>query len=352
MEALMLKSKCEDLRKPETFLNHLDDLLKAERGNSSENIGLLIVKPANQWIKESSSRPQPNMLFSEFWSENEVCILFADTNTGKSILSVQIADSLSKGRKIPGFKNETSSQIVLLCDFELSDKQFETRYSINYKNHYQFSDNLKRIEINPNAELMQHKTFEEYLFESLQQTISETGAKILIVDNITYLRNATETAKDALPLMKSLKALKAKFNLSILALAHTPKRDFTKPITRNDLQGSKMLINFCDSAFTIGESQEDKSLRYLKQIKARNTEIIYDTENVALCQLSKPDNFLMFEFVNFGTERDHLKQQTDNDRENLREKAANLNQQGKSYREIGRELGISHMKVQRLIKGN
>lgn len=339
----------KDLSKPETFLNHLDNLLKFERVNPSESKGLLTVKPANQWIRESSTRPKPQMLFGEFWFDNELCILFADTNTGKSILAVQIADSLSKGQKIPGFKLEASSQPVLLCDFELSDKQFETRYSNNYANHYQFSDNLKRIEINPNAELLQHTSFEEYLFESLQQTISETGAKILIVDNITYLRNATETAKDALPLMKSLKGLKAKFNLSILALAHTPKRDFSKPITRNDLQGSKMLINFCDSAFAIGESQEDKNLRYLKQIKARNTEIIFDAENVALCQLTKPDNFLLFEFINFGTERDHLKQQTDNDRESLREKAVNLNQQGKSYREIGRELGVSHMKVKRLI---
>jgi RecA-family ATPase len=339
----------QELGKPETFLNHLDELLKAEKNDAFENIGLLTAKPANKWIKESSLRPKPRMLFGEFWFEYELCILFADTNVGKSILAVQIADSLSKGRGVNGFHMEADGQTVLYCDFELSDKQFETRYSNNYSNHYQFSENLIRIEINPNAELIHQKTFEEYLFESLHQTIHKTDAKVLIVDNITYLRNATETAKDALPLMKSLKALKAKFNLSILALAHTPKRDSSKPITRNDLQGSKMLINFCDSAFAIGESQEDKNLRYLKQIKARNTEIMYDTENVALCQLTKPDNFLLFEFVNFGAEKSHLKQQSDNDRESLREKAVILNQQGRSYREIGRELGVSHMKVKRLI---
>jgi hypothetical protein len=87
--------------------------------------------------------------------------------------------------------------------------------------------------------------------------------------------------------MKHLKALKNKYGLSILALAHTPKRDLSKPITRNDLQGSKMLINFCDSSFSIGESSSDKNIRYLKQIKARNTEIIYDTENVCVCQIDK-----------------------------------------------------------------
>ena len=139
----------------------------------------------------------------------------------------------------------------------------------------------------------------------------------MIIDNITYLKNETEKAKDALPLMKHLKALKNKYGLSILALAHTPKRDLSKPITRNDLQGSKMLINFCDSSFSIGESSLDKSTRYLKQIKQRNTEQIYDAENVCVCQIIKPNNFLQFEFLNFGTEREHLKVISESERNEI-----------------------------------
>ena len=142
-----------------------------------------------------------------------------------------------------------------------------------------------------------------FLGLTLALRLAETGAKVLIVDNITYLKNATETAKDALPLMKELIRLKKKFDLSILALAHTPKRDLSRPLTVNDLQGSKMLSNFADSIFAIGESAKDKNLRYLKQIKARNTEEIYHAENVATCQIIKPNNFLMFEFLTFGNER-------------------------------------------------
>ena len=100
--------------------------------------------------------------------------------------------------------------------------------------------------------------------------IKEHNAKILIIDNLTYLKTqATETAKEALPLMKLLKELKGKYDLSILALAHTPKRNLSNPISKNDLAGSKHLANFTDSIFAIGESSKDKSLRYLKQIKAR-----------------------------------------------------------------------------------
>lgn len=124
--------------------------------------------------------------------------------------------------------------------------------------------------------------------------------------------------------MKYLKALKSKYGLSILALAHTPKRDLRRPITQNDLGGSKMLYNFIDSCFAIGQSNTDKNLRYIKQIKARNTAMIYDSENIIVCQLGKPHNFLAFEFLDFGAEREHLKQITERDRESLIEKAKEL----------------------------
>jgi hypothetical protein len=288
------------------------------QGNEAkESKGLFTVKTASRWIEQAKTRPIPQMLFGEFWFEGELSILFADTNLGKSILAVQIGNSISRGEQIKGFKLETSKQPILYFDFELSDKQFENRYSINFEQHYNFDNNFIRVEINPDAFAPNGISNEDYLNHSLERSITETGAKVLIIDNLTYLKNETEKAKDALPLMKHLKALKNKYGLSILALAHTPKRDLSKPITRNDLQGSKMLINFCDSSFSIGESHSDKNLRYLKQIKQRNTEQIYDAENVCVCQIDKPLNFLLFEFVNYGKEWDHLKQHTEKDKENL-----------------------------------
>jgi len=333
----------------EDIKTEAEQLLK--QGNEAkESKGLFTVKTASRWIEQAKTRPIPQMLFGELWFEGELCILFADTNLGKSILAVQIGNSISKGEQIRGFKLETPKQPILYFDFELSDKQFENRYSIKFEQHYNFDNNFIRVEINPDATIPEAQTFEDYLNHSLERSITETGAKVLIIDNLTYLKNETEKAKDALPLMKHLKALKNKYGLSILALAHTPKRDLSKPITRNDLQGSKMLINFCDSSFSIGESHSDKNLRYLKQIKQRNTEQIYDAENVCVCQIDKPLNFLLFEFVNFGKEWEHLKQHTEKDKENLNEKVSELKQQGRSLREIGAELGISHMKVSRILK--
>ena len=84
---------------------------QVEKENESK--GLFLVKPANTWIMEANVRPIPKMLFGEFWFQGELCILFADTNLGKSILAVQIGDSISKGQQIQGFKLEATKQPVL-----------------------------------------------------------------------------------------------------------------------------------------------------------------------------------------------------------------------------------------------
>ena len=323
--------------------------------NESSTNELLKVMTANKWIEEAKLRPIPKVLFSEFWFEGEVCILYADTNLGKSILAVQISESIASGVTIPEFKLDALKQNVVYLDFELTDKQFEARYSESFKNHYKFNENLFRAEINPDGIdciASGQNDFSEYLYSSIENYVLKSNTKILIVDNLTYLRNDTEQSKGALPLMKQLKTLKNKYGLSILVLAHTPKRDSSNPISRNDLKGSKDLINFCDSAFAIGESQKDNSLRYLKQIKSRNTEIIFDDDNVCVCRISKPSNFLGFEFVKFDSEYVHLKKKNEKDDEKLKEKIIEQHSKGMSYRNIAKQLNTNHRKVGRVIDKN
>ena len=171
--------------------------------------------------------------------------------------------------------------------------------------------------------------------------VEKTKAKVLIIDNLTYLSDETEKARNASPLMKHLQTLKKKHDLSILVLSHTPKRDFSKAINRNDLQGSKMLMNFIDSSFAIGDSHLDKDLRYIKQIKSRGTAIIYDTENVYNCEIQKPSNFLKFVLLGPGNERDHIKVYSQKEREKSVVKVKELMAQGMSQRKVATELGIS-----------
>jgi hypothetical protein len=310
------------------------------------------VKPVNNWIDEAKSRPVPKMLFSELWFENELCILFADTNLGKSILAVQMANSISKGVAIDGFKLEITAQKVLYFDFELSDKQLEKRYSNNFSNHYEFNNNFLRAEINPEQETPSiFKSFEEYLCHSIEESVIKDNIKTLVIDNLTYLNNDTEKAKDALPLMKQLNSLKRKHNLSILVLAHTPKRDATKSITKNDLSGSKMLMNFCDSCFAIGESFQENGLRYLKQIKQRNTEQIYHTQNVIICKIENLLNFLQFTFIAFENEMDHLKPYVPKSSDERISEIMELKKQGQPNTKIAEKLGVSEGTIRNLLKG-
>jgi len=314
---------------------------------------LFTVNTANAWLQQASERPVPKMLFGKFWFEGELCILFADSNLGKSILAVQIGNCINTGNAMQPFEVEAEPQPILYCDFELTDKQFESRYSDNYQDHHAFRNDFYRAELTPGTELPKgFSNFDEYLIASLERIIVQTGVKVLIVDNLTYLRNETEQSKNALSLMKHLKALKNQYGLSILALAHTPKRDLTQQITGNDLQGSKMLMNFCDSAFTIGQSSTDTELRYLKQIKQRNTHQVYGYDNICLCIVNKPQNFLQFEFMGYGNEIEHLRKASANLNEKQMAQAAQLKLEGKTLREIAKEMDISFQKVDRLIKAH
>ena len=172
----------DNLFNEQDFTTEAKDLLN-QSYEATESKGLFTVKTASRWIEQAKTRPIPQMLFGELWFEGELCILFADTNLGKSILAVQIGNSISKGEPIKGFILETPKQPILYFDFELSDKQFENRYSIKFEHHYNFDNNFIRVEINPDANIPEALTFEDYLNHSLERSIKETGAKVLIIDN-------------------------------------------------------------------------------------------------------------------------------------------------------------------------
>jgi len=79
----------EDIQKEvEKLIEHSKEA-KADKG-------LFKVRTANEWIELAKDRPVPKMLFGELWFEGELCILFSDTNLGKSILAVQIGNKATK----------------------------------------------------------------------------------------------------------------------------------------------------------------------------------------------------------------------------------------------------------------
>lgn len=306
-----------------------------KHSDRSKSCGMLKVKEANSWTAVAAKRPDPKQLWKSFWHEGEICCLFADSNVGKSIYAVQIADRISQNQK------------VIYFDFELSDKQFQLRYTDQYGSVYRFYDDFLRCEID--ADMIQEEDFEEVIISDIEQVMLRNKAKVMVIDNLTYLCSESERSDSASRLMMKLMQLKKRYGYSILVLAHTPKRPSGQPITQNDLAGSKKLFNFFDSVFAIGKSSKDANLRYVKQIKVRAGEFTYGADNVLLCEIQVAGLFLQFVETGTGREWDHLKREESTQAIAQRvERVKELRQQGKSIRDIAGQLGVSHGLVGRI----
>jgi predicted ATP-dependent serine protease len=315
-----------------------------EKKNKNKNI--LMDKMANEWLEIASKLENPKPLFGNIWHQGEVGVLFANTGKGKSILAVQLADAISKGETLLNTKIEKHK--VLYFDFELSTKAFQQRYSTNNTELYTFSNNFIRVEID-RAVNFEHKefSFEQLVIESIKTQVDKNKAEVLIIDNITFLAASNEKSHEALALMKLILDISRKENVSILLIAHTPKRDIYSPIQLEDLAGSKALSNFIDVCFCVGESVQGDNIRYIKQLKNRNYPIEYGQENVINCELIKEKSFLKLNMIDFGTEKSHLQNDSGNKRII---KAQNLKDSGKTNIEIAETLGVSARTVGRWLK--
>jgi RecA-family ATPase len=313
-----------------------------------DNHGALVIKSANEWMQEAASLGPIKRLVGDLWIDGEISILFASSGVGKSILAVQIADCISRGENALGLTNECPAQRVLYLDFELSTRQFGSRYHSDDHGNYQFNENFLRAELNTDIEAPTDKIF-DIIIDTIEGYVVQQGLKIVIVDNITWLRNRTEDAKDAAPLMRRLVMLKKKHGLSMLILAHTPKRDQSKPIAQSDLQGSSMLMNFTDTSFAIGKSTQGAGIRYIKPMKTRST--AEDDGGIITCEIIKTTNFLKYDVHGVhASEREHLTHKSDDYWKEVECQILELHHRGKSQREIASHLDISTGKVNKVLK--
>jgi len=312
--------------------------------------GLLTIKEANVWNLEASAAGVALQVFGDFWFEGELCVLFADTNVGKTIAAVQILDGVTRGEDVMGFTVGIAAQPGLYIDCELSSRQFYSRCVNDCGTVYQFQPGFLRCEIDPDLDF-DESGWDRAIYDGIEAAVIEHSVKVVIVDNLTYLREETERSRGALPLMRQLKALKARHGLSILVLAHTPKRDPSRPLSRNDLAGSRVLLQLADSAFAIGESYRDPGLRYLKQIKVRQADFTIDAGNVAMLSLERGDGLLTFGFAGYGSEAEHLKERSIGEENELDAQIVALRkrQPQMSLRQMAAELGTNHRRVSRAI---
>ena len=301
-------------------------------------LGTLAVKSANEWLLEASQRPEPRRLWQNLWFEGEICCLFADSNVGKTILAVQMGEHVA-----------AMGLTVLYLDLELTEKQFQLRYTDDRGRLYPFPATFYRGQVHTDT-TFNGASYEDDLLESIEMQIKAVEPDVIIIDNLTAMCNDSERGDAAGFLMQNLMEMKRRWGLSVLVLSHTPKRDLSQPITQNDLAGSKRIFNFCDSVFAIGMSARDSSMRYLKQLKARSCPIEYDASHVQVHEIIKEEGFLQFYQTGFATEREHLRETgargiTEADRERIRELSAS----GLSVRKIAEQTGLGKTTVSKYL---
>jgi len=315
---------------------------------TNQTNSILKYKTAPEWIEYAKTLPDPEMLFDSFWFEGELCFFFSDTGSGKTILAVQIAQSIATGQPIhEDVKMKSESQTVFLCEFELSTKQFESRYKDTLSGSiYELSNNIIRAEL----ELSEFDFKDELqvaVIEAIRTSIIETKAKILIIDNITFIQD-TNKFDQAIRFMQKMNQIKRELGLSILVLGHTPKRNMMEPITQNSMTGSKKLMDLSDSSFSLGKSSKGENKRYLKQIKVRQDAFKYGAENVIDCEIVKDNGFLQFQMNGYSPEFTHLKKPSQNEKRNA--DIVEAYQSNKfTQKELAEKFGMSDRQVRRII---
>lgn len=319
---------------------------------NEEFIGAFRNQSMNDCVSESKDLPPIRKLFSVFWSEGELSILFGDSNSGKSLLAVQICDAISRGKQIGPFELEVESQTCLFFDFEMSSRFFGARYVKNGE-VYEFDPKCRRVFQNSTAiseRLLKGDSYEKIILESVEENIIETGAKVIVIDNVTFLDRNLQKSEYAQMLMHKLLGLRNTYDLSILVIAHCPKRSGFVELNQNDLRGAKSLMDLVDSAFAIGQNYSSEQIRYIKQIKSRNQELRYGRNNVVTSVINKDTPFLHFDFSDTVPEYMHLKKLDDEGKELRRKEAIKLRESGVKLDEIATTLGIDESTVRKYLR--
>lgn len=287
-------------------------------------------------------------VFGRFLFYNELGILFGDTNSCKSILSVDIGISFTYG--INFWNNPEMSKVLegaecYYYDLEQSDRQFGRRY----RNAPFSDDRFHRVSF---PAFKYGMAGVDELIEVMKENMKRGVPNLQVLDNAQCILSHNFSPTKCKYMMQHLKLLKEiNPDLTILLVAHTTKRNLCKELNQNSLAGSKVLANYADSIFAISESAVDSSLRYIKQIKSRE---VAKADEVALCEICEAP-YLHLEFEEMACEKDHLKN-TEAGRlskvdDFMRARINALTSIGKSVRDIADELGLSKSHVHRIQSG-
>lgn len=289
--------------------------------------------------RPSSHLPKP--LLGGLWQEDELCIFFGPTNTGKSILTVEIANAIANGEGLfNGLLPSSGPRKVLYVDFEQSSGQFQIRYQNRV-----FHNDFERIV--PNWDVADLKDFKRRVVLNMEQWVTKLGARVLIVDNLSVVNPDNTQAGDAAELVQSFRRIRSKLGISIMLVGHTPKLPWGQRIELQNLAGSAQMSNLIDSCFSLNRFSPLKV--YIKQLKQRNDEQLFGSGNVIIGSIVK-DPFVRFNHIGFGDEGKLLSEIADFSTRN--ESIQSDYKTGQfTQRQLGDKYNLSKSRINEVIQG-
>ncbi|MFM9905451.1 MAG: AAA family ATPase [Pyrinomonadaceae bacterium] len=265
------------------------------------------VRPAN-----AAMRTEPPVdLVPSLWRTGELALLIGEPGIGKSLLAVQIAESIARGVPAwnPDFSRPASShgsppclggvaegrggssefrnQNVLLLDLDQTDAQFAERYTCpspipgKLPVRYRFSPKLIRPSYRDFDFIPEefNDNLGKFFQASIDQALGESGAQVIIIDNLAALTPYARNNSAHIRMLNSLKLTATTRNLSILVI-HTAKPQ--KPRSQKsaasnsgfpfDIRNSTFEIcNIADSVFSLNPTTYGPEYRYIKLLKSKNS---------------------------------------------------------------------------------
>jgi len=293
-------------------------------------------------IEYAKTNPS-KMMLGGLWLRDENLILFAETNIGKSVLAQQIGLNLALGKSMHDIylPNEMDEQNVMYFDFELSKRQMGNRLGEEYAN-------IPTYKVMKPTSNLAMGSFQ--VLSAIESELKKGWADVVIIDNITAIQVDNEKAAAGGELLQKLNSLRTEYNVSMCIVTHTTKRPKYFEIGVYDLAGSSQLSNQIDNLIALGYSSRDKNERYLKQLKVRDTDFVFQADNVLVMNLAKIDGTLKFTITDTIDEKQLIGERVDRTERDTEIQA--LADKGISSRKIADTLGLGKSRVAQIIKNN
>lgn len=353
------------------------------------------LRRAREVLAEKFAAAEP--LFDTFWRSGELALLFGEPGVGKSVLAVQVADSLARGRAaaVSSQQSAISSQKALRVSGQRSAPAMDNgrwtmddtgrratlmdngrwtmddagrrkrqagamlngkcsmrnaprrRRKVLYVdlvlNDRQFAERYGGYKVSAN--LYRGRPAEgEDLLKWVRAMIAKHDFKAVVIDDLSMVWRTDDGTRETLELMRELRRLTVESGVSVLVLADSFPTAYERGVAERGLRRSRVLCGVADSVFALGFSGSraagaDK--RVLVQTRSRSGEVEWTHEHAAVGAIERRDDgFLAMEFAapQVNAERREMiidiKQMHDEDK--------------LTFREIAEELDISKSHAQRL----